>query len=84
MVLATIDGWDRRAFWQMPSEGDDIRYDGAPFRLNDIMSRRQFDEILEVHKTSITPSPAYKYNFQPIEDFMDAWNANMECNFSPS
>ena len=48
------------------------------------MSRRRFDEILGVHKTYITPFPAYKDGFHPIQEFIAAWNANMHMNYSPS
>ena len=84
MLLATTDGWERRAFWEIPKADDDTRYDGAPFCLNDIMSRRRFEEILGIHCTYNKEYPAYTDRFHPIRDFVKAWNDNMKTNFSPS
>ena len=64
--------------------GDDTQYDGAPFRLNDIMSRRRFEEILGIHCTYNKEYPPYTDRFHPIQDFVKAWNDNMKTNFSPS
>ena len=46
MLLVTINGWDRRVFWEIAAVANDNRYNGASFRLNNTMSQWQFEEIL--------------------------------------
>ena len=77
ILLSTTDGYDRRAFFKKASTKEDVRFDGAPFRLNDVMSRRRFEEILSVHCTYSKPYPEYKDDFHPIQELIDAWNDNM-------
>ena len=84
MLLTTADGWERKAFWELPKFSEDIRYNGTPFRLNDIMSRCRFEEILTVHCTHDIPFPPYKDCSHPIRQFVNAWNDNIKEVFSPS
>ena len=51
-LLATTEGHSRSAFWRKDVTCDyapDHRFEGAPFRLFDLMSYNRFTEILEVH-----------------------------------
>jgi hypothetical protein len=75
-LLATTDGHDRRSFWST-NVNEDPRFKGAPFRLNDIMSRTRFEEILEVTTYFDHPWPAFKDDFHPIRQLVKAWNENM-------
>lgn len=80
-LMATIQGPQRRDFWA--TSPIDI-YDGAPFRLNGIMSRNRFETILKaISYTSSTP-PTYTDRFHEVRDMIEAWNANMVQNFTPS
>jgi hypothetical protein len=45
-LLVTTDGHDRQSFWST-NDGDNPHFKGAPFRLNNLMSRTRFEEILE-------------------------------------
>jgi hypothetical protein len=75
-LLATTDGHDRRSFWATNSS-DDPRFKGAPFTLNDLMSRTRFEEILQVTTYYDLPYPAFKDAFHPIRQLIKAWNDNM-------
>jgi hypothetical protein len=75
-LLATTDGHDRRSFWST-NNTDDPRFKGAPFRLNDLMSRTRFEEILDVSTYFDLPYPAFKDDFHPIRQLVKAWNDNM-------
>ena len=79
------NSWTSEArIFQVPKEDEDVRFDGAPFRLNDIMSRRRFEEILSVHVTHTAEQPSCVDPFHPDRDLFDAWNDNMKLNFVPS
>ena len=71
-MLSTTDEYDRRDFFKNATKKEDDRFDGAPFRLNDIMSRRRFEEILSVHHTYSKPYPEYKDDFHPIRKLIEA------------
>jgi hypothetical protein len=79
-LLATTDGHDHRSFWSTETKNDPC-FKGAPFRLNDIMSRTRFEEILAVHTLFNTPFPNYKDDFHPVRGFINAWNTNMTYVF---
>ena len=84
VLMPTTDGHDRKHFFESKKAGADDRFDGPPFRLNDLMSRRRFDEILRVHKTYSQIFPEFKDRFHPVRQFLDAWNENMADHFIPS
>jgi hypothetical protein len=75
-LLATTNGHDHRSFWSTNSS-DDPRFKGAPFTLNDLMSRTRFEEILHVTTYYDLPYPAFKDDFHPIRQLIKAWNDNM-------
>ena len=72
MMLATTGGWERRAFWEIPGSGDNIRYDSVSFRIKYVMTWRRFKEILDVHKMCSQHFPEYKGEFRSLIDFVDA------------
>ena len=78
MILATTEGHNRRAFWKQDvtlSSSTDHRFEGAPFRLYDIMARTRFDEILEAHTLYSKPYPSHQDKFHPVRELIFAWNA---------
>jgi hypothetical protein len=79
-LLATTDGHDRRSFWST-NDTDDRRFTGAPFRLNDLMSRTRFEEILDASSYNNLPYPAFKDDFHPVRSLIKAWNENMAAIF---
>jgi hypothetical protein len=79
-LMATIMGPERHDFWKV-SEID--VHDGAPFRLNNLMSRNRFDDILNnMVFTNVVP-PAYKDRFHHVRQMIECWNANIQENFNP-
>ena len=56
---------------------------GAPFRINEYMSRVSFDKILTRLKYTDEEPPHYVDWFPPILKFVEAWNNNISTNFIP-
>lgn len=56
---------------------------GAPFRLNDYISRNRFKEIMQSIRYTNKPQPAYPDKFHDVREMQDAWNNHMETNYSP-
>ena len=55
IVMSTVDGSDRRSFWLMKEPN---KFEGAPFRLNEYMSRKRFEEILGAMTYTTNNPPA--------------------------
>jgi len=68
-------------FWAQ-SEPD--KFSGAPWRLGEYMSHYCFDKILtSLYFTDINPPP-FKDRFWEVHQMIDAWNSNMDENFTCS
>ena len=57
-------------------------FDGAPFRMNDFMSWKQFEEILGALRLTGRNAPAYKDRFYKVREMLEMWNTNKEEVFS--
>lgn len=79
-LIATIEGPSRRDFF---SSSLISIFSGAPFRVNELMSRNRFEDILYSLDYTLNDPPAYLDRFFYIRDLQDAWNKNMHDNFSP-
>jgi hypothetical protein len=55
--------------------------EGAPFRLNDFMSRNRFKEIMQALRYTDRPQPEYLDRFHDIRQMQDEWNAHMETAY---
>ena len=67
------------------STKDVDRYEGAPFRLNDIMSLNRFRNIDSAMCYTDIPSPTeYTDKFHQVRQMLDAFNDHMEESYSPS
>lgn len=80
-LISTITGPQRADFWS--SENVSL-FKGAPFRLNEIMSRNRFDKILKSLEYTTHAPPPYLDRFHQVRQLMEAWNANMAEAFVPS
>lgn len=79
MSYSSPGNLDRREFWAKTKPS---REGGAPFRLNDLMSGRRFEEICgALSYTSLDP-PAFKDKFWEIREMVQAWNENMKAAFT--
>ena len=82
LMMATIQGPQRSEFWSIAPVS---LFDGAPFRLNNFMSRSRFDAILFCLKFTSSPPPTtYRDKFWEIREMLEAWNKNMQEHFVPS
>jgi len=70
---------DKKKSWNMMTV---TRDSGTPIRLNDLMSSRRFELILEHLSYTNKELPVYKYRVWEIRDFVKAWNRNMMKVFS--
>ena len=81
VLISTVDGSDRRAFWS--TKKVDV-FDGAPFHVTPYMSRRRFELILYNLGYTKDDPPQYKDRFWEVRWMLQEWNKNMGTNFSPS
>ncbi len=79
-LMATIQGPERADFWKLTEV--DV-HDGAPFRLNSLMTKNRFDEILHALTFTNIQAPDYKDRFHHIRQLVIAWNENIQQNFKP-
>ena len=79
--MATINGPDRSDFWSM-TEVD--CFVGAPLRLGAFMSRKRFDMILKALAITSRSPPAFRDRFWEVREILEAWNASMTEQFTPS
>ena len=80
-LMSTITGPQRHEFWQTC---DVSIFNGAPFRLNDLMSRNRFNLILTNIAYNSSDSPTYRDKFWMIREVISAWNSNMVEKFEPA
>ena len=81
LLLSTIAGFKRSEFW-CSKEID--RRKGAPYRFNDLMSGRRFEEILQNLVYTDEEPPSYKDRFWEARQMVRVWNEWMAENFIPS
>ena len=81
LLMATINGPDRTDFWSL---GEVDCFVGAPLRLGSFMSRKQFEAILKVLAITARQLPAFRDHFWEVQEIIEAWNANMTEQFTPS
>jgi hypothetical protein len=78
--ICTTVGHEQWDFWsKIKVEGRD-----TPFKFNDIMSKYRFESILNALKYTKHEPSALKDFFWEVQKMIDAWNRNMEDEFSAS
>ena len=80
LLLSTIGGFRRSDFWCSKSID---RRKGAPYRFNDLMSGRRFEEILQNLVFTDEEPPPYKDRFWEARQMVRVWNEWMAENFVP-
>jgi hypothetical protein len=63
VIMSTVDGASQRSFWSLKKL--DI-FDGAPFRLQEYMSRNRFEAILGALTYTNLPPPAFRDRFWEV------------------
>ena len=81
VFMATINGPDHLEFWSM---GEVDFFIGVPLRLGSFMSRKRFEAILKALPITATQPPAFMDHFWEVQEIIEAWNANMTEQFTPS
>ena len=79
LSYASPGNLNRAEFWSLKAPN---REGGAPFRLNDLMSGRRFEEIIGALAFTDLEPPSFKDKFWEIRQMVKAWNDNMCAVFS--
>ena len=79
--MSTINSPDHTEFWSM---GEVDCFIGAPLRLGSFMSRNQFEANLKALAITARQPPAFRDRFWEVQEMLEAWNANMTEQFTPS
>lgn len=79
-VIACNPGVARSDFWSTQPQ---TIYHSYP-RLNSVISRNRFNQILAAVVLTDRPRPPYKDRFHAVRQFISEWNQNMADNFLPS
>ena len=78
LMASEFGNGGRRDYWSM-SPID--RFDGAPFRLDDLMSRKRFESILKAIRLTDKEPPVYKDRFCEIRELLASFNNRMKDVF---
>ena len=70
---------NRREYWSSTKPN---REGGAPFRLNDIMSGRRFEEIVQALCFTNMEAPSFRDKFWEVRQMVKEWNQNMKDVFT--
>ena len=79
--MATSNGPDQMEFWSM---GEVDCFVGAPMRFGHFMSKKHFEAILKALAITATQPPAFGDRFWEVREIIEAWNAHMIEQFTPS
>ena len=79
--MSTINSPDCTDFW---SVGEVDCFIGALLRLGSFMSRKWFEAILKALAITARQPPAFRDRFWEVREMLEAWNANMTEQFTPS
>ena len=80
IVKSSPGNMGRGEFW---SSTKPDRKKGAPFRLNDLMTGRRFEELTKALCYTTEKAPSYKDPFWEVRQMVTEWNRNMQEVFSP-
>ena len=79
-LMATTSGSKLHDFWSLENINP---FRGAQYRFNVYMSRNRFNEIKTALRLSPDNPPAFKDRFWYVRRLIEAWNANMDNNYTP-
>ena len=79
--MGTINGPEHSEFWSLHEVDCLVR---APTRLGAFMSCKQFEVILKALSITSSHPLAFRDHFREVRDMLQAWNKNMEEQFTPS
>ena len=80
LLIATVIGPERKEFWSTKPVNP---FEGAPFRVDGLMSRKRFDDILHALTLTDRNHPQHRDKFFYVRQMIAAWNENMKACFSP-
>ena len=79
-LMATSQGSARREYWANDAPQ---MFSGAPFRLQNFVSRRRFEMILKHLTFTLEPPPRFKHPFHEVNKLIQAFNSHTQACFSP-
>ena len=80
LFMSTLIGYKTNDFW---SSASITMESGAPFRLNEFMSKKRFDNITQCLTFTNQKRPSYIDKFWEVRQMISLWNENMAAVFSP-
>lgn len=80
LFMSTLTGFSRNDFWSSAPIG---LSQGAPYRLNEFMSKSRFDSIMECLGFTNESPPIYEDKYWEVRKMLSLWNQNMTDVFSP-
>jgi Transposase IS4 len=80
LLMSTIQGPQREDFWKMTPPD---MFSGAPFRFNNLMSAKRFNDILRLIRYTNNQPPTYQDKFWRVREMINKWNENMQKVFVP-
>ena len=75
-LLATVQGHPVDSFWD--KQPSDRRFKGAPFTVNDLMTKTRFQFIKKKLRYYSNPLPSFKDRFHAIRELQYEWNRHMK------
>ena len=80
LFMCTLVGYKKKDFWSIAP----ITFEqGAPYRLNQFMSKTRFDDINRSLGFTNQNPPSYEDRFWEVRQMIHVWNENMKDVFSP-
>jgi hypothetical protein len=74
LIMATTAGNNRTSFFE---QTEPSAWEGAPFRLNEFMSKKRFDDIVQSLRFTHVEPPPYRDKFHQIRQMIAMWNTHM-------
>ncbi len=81
LLMSTCKGYSRKDYWSLKPISP---FEGAPYRMNEYMSHKRFEEILSHFSFTSKDPPSYRDKFWEIREMIKIWNTHMDEIFIPS
>lgn len=79
LLMSTTAGCSRSSFFEQTEPSP---WEGAPFRLNEYMSKKRFEDIISSLRFTNVAAPTYRDKFWQVRQMITMWNRHMAEVFS--